>query len=150
MRGYEAQLAVSRAPAVTRTEASAGFGRSLSWARAATAGETAGGPSLAVHALGDTVCQTSPTAHVLARMQGRAFSRQQPPRASIDETGRGHASAHDRVRRGDTLPPLTWWDGAERCDGVTLEGGAAPGAERCGAGLSARAASAAAASAGSD
>ena len=91
MRGYEAQLAVSRAPAVTRTEASAGFGRSLSWARAATAGETAGGPSLAVHALGDTVCQTSPTAHVLARMQGRAFSRQQPPRASIDETGRGHA-----------------------------------------------------------
>jgi hypothetical protein len=129
MRGYEARLALSRQQDAKRTDASFGFGRMLSSARAATAGETVGGPLLAFHALGNKIFQTSHDTHVLALMQGLAFLHQQPLRASIDKSGRVNASVHEYVFRGDDLPPLHWWDLIEQYEVVKLKGTASARAD---------------------
>jgi hypothetical protein len=102
----EADLHVVSDNNPARSDASIGFGRLMSGARAATNGETVGAPVAAFCALGNDLFEMSHETAILPLTQARAFVQGEQLTASINKHGTVFATIHDYVYRSSTDPSI--------------------------------------------
>ncbi|EFX73115.1 hypothetical protein DAPPUDRAFT_325613 [Daphnia pulex] len=102
----EADLHVVSDNNPARSDASIGFGRLMSGARAATNGETVGAPVAAFCALGNDLFEMSHETAILPLTQARAFVQGEQLTASINKHGTVFATIHDYVYRSSNDPSI--------------------------------------------
>ena len=107
----EADLHVVSDDNPARSDASIGFGRLMSGARAATNGETVGAPVAAFCALGNDLFEMSHETTILPLTQARAFVQGEQLTASINKHGTVFATIHDYVYRSSdpTIEGMHYW-----------------------------------------